>query len=339
MSTPKNDIDSVGKGQREQNKSVPVIIETSPATAITAALSYAFSSIGIQLALKLTLTTYGFPSAIFIALSQCIFMVLCLTIMGMMGKIDFPVPSVANLMAVQPLPLIQVFNVGCGLIGTKAVSIPMFTVLRRVAIPLTLLSEIFILKSVISKKVKAAVCLLMLGSIVAALNDVSFNLFGYISILISAVATTMYGTFSKIKLTGPNKRTKWELLFYNSIFAIPFYILAIIMTKSDGFAGIFAFPDWENIKFLFVFLISVTMGFVLNFAILFNTQTNGPLSTTIMGSSKNVLTTYLGIFGVGGDYIFTVTNFIGLNISMCGALLYNYVKFMEKKKKAKKIEV
>jgi solute carrier family 35 protein len=81
------------------------------------------------------------------------------------------------------------------------------------------------------------------------------------------------------------------------------------------------------------------MGFVLNFAILFNTQTNGPLSTTIMGSSKNVLTTYLGIFGVGGDYIFTVTNFIGLNISMCGALLYNYVKFMEKKKKAKKIEV
>jgi hypothetical protein len=107
MSTPKNDIDSVGKGQREQNKSVPVIIETSPATAITAALSYAFSSIGIQLALKLTLTTYGFPSAIFIALSQCIFMVLCLTIMGMMGKIDFPVPSVAILMAVQPLPLIQ----------------------------------------------------------------------------------------------------------------------------------------------------------------------------------------------------------------------------------------
>ena len=49
---------------------------------------------------------------------------------------------------------------------------------------------------------------------------------------------------------------------------------------------------------------------------------------------KNVFTTYLGILGVGGDYIFTVTNFMGLNISMGGALLYNYVKFGEKQKKS-----
>ena len=80
--------------------------------------------------------------------------------------------------------------------------------------------------------------------------------------------------------------------------------------------------------------VSVTMGFVLNFAILWNTQTNGPLSTTVMGSAKNVLTTYLGILGLGGDYIFTVTNFLGLNISMGGALLYSYVKFKAKSPKS-----
>ena len=74
------------------------------------------------------------------------------------------------------------------------------------------------------------------------------------------------------------------------------------------------------------------MGFVLNFAILYNTQTNGPLSTTIVGSAKNVFTTYLGVFGLGGDYIFTVTNFMGLNISMGGAILYSFVKFKEKQK-------
>lgn len=332
MLTPKIDIE--GQTKRVQTTAP----EPSRSTAVTAALSYAFSSIGIQLALKLTLTTYKFPSALFIALSQCIFMAVSLVIMRTLGKIDFPAPSFSNLNAVQPLPLIQVFNVGCGLIGTKAVSIPMFTVLRRVAIPLTLMAEIFILKTTVSKRVKAAVCLLMLGSTIAALNDVSFNLFGYVAILISAVATTCYGTFSKIKLSGPNKRTKWELLFYNSIFAIPFYVAAIAY-KGEGFAGIAAYTGWLNVSFLITFTISVTMGFVLNFAILFNTQTNGPLSTTIMGSSKNVLTTYLGILGVGGDYVFTLTNFIGLNVSMCGALLYNYVKFVEKNKKTKKVEV
>ena len=307
-------------------------ISPSRTTAITAALSYAVSSIGIQIALKLTLTTMSFPSALFVALSQCIFMVISILVLRHLGKIHFPKPSISNMKAVQPLPLIQVFNVGCGLMGTKLVSIPMFTVLRRVSIPLTLLSEIYILNSPASIKVKASVGLLMLGSTIAALDDLSFNWAGYSAILVSAIATTAYGVYSKIKLTGPNKRTKFELLFYNGLFAIPLLTLAVAY-KGDGFTAVRNYDQWFNPFFLFTFFISVTMGFVLNFAILYNTQTNGPLSTTIMGSSKNVFTTYLGIAGIGGDYIFTVTNFMGLNVSMGGALLYNYVKFGEKQKK------
>ena len=132
-------------------------------------------------------------------------------------------------------------------------------------------------------------------------------------------------------LTGPKKRTKWELLFYNSLFAIPI-LAAAIKYRGEGYHAISQYDQWSSPKFLIMMFISVTMGFVLNFTILWNTQTNGPLSTTIMGSAKNVLTTYLGILGLGGDYIFTVTNFIGLNISMGGALLYSYVKFQSKKK-------
>ena len=44
-------------------------------TMIAAALSYAISSIAIQVALKMTLTSMSFPSSLFVALAQCVFTV------------------------------------------------------------------------------------------------------------------------------------------------------------------------------------------------------------------------------------------------------------------------
>lgn len=40
---------------------------------------------------------------------------------------------------------------------------------------------------------------------------------------------------------------------------------------------------------------------------------------------------------VGGDYIFNVTNFFGLNLSMFGAFLYTYFNFSEEHAKEQKI--
>ena len=314
------------KGSAGMNKGEPAQVER-----IAAALGYAGSSVAIQVALKYTLTSLDFPSGLFIALSQCVFAVIALTTMKSMGKIDFPDPTMDNLRAVMPLPLIQVINVGCGLMGTKLVSIPMFTVLRRVSIPLTLAAEVYILSMPTTRNIVASVALLMFGSFVAALNDLSFNFLGYASVLISAVATCSYGTVSKMKLSGPRKRTKWELLYWNSLLSIPILFVAVSY-KGGGFEAIANYEWWWSPSFMLGFAISTSMGFVLNFAILYNTQTNGPLSTTIVGSAKNVFTTYLGIFGFGGDYVFTITNFLGLNISMGGAILYSFVKFREKNK-------
>lgn len=302
-------------------------------TKISAAGAYALSSVAIQVANKLVLTTYSFPSAIMVALSQCVFAVVALSVSKTLGLIDYPDPSLETLRAVMPLPLIQVFNVGFGLFGTKAVSIPMFTALRRSSILMTLLAEIYILHDPASFRVKLSVFLLCVGSLVAALNDLSFNMAGYVAITLSAVATTGYGVVSKIKLTGPNKRSKWELLWYNSAVSIPFFAATIY--GRHQVTGIVNFADWHDALFLLFFALSTCLGFLLNFFILFNTQVNGPLATTIVGSAKNVLTTYLGMLGIGGDYVFTWLNFFGINLSMAGALLYSAAKFTDKQNKKK----
>lgn len=57
------------------------------------------------------------------------------------GKIHFADLSVKNLTKVFPLPLIFLFNTVSGLGGTKKISLPMFTVLRRLTMLFTIIAE------------------------------------------------------------------------------------------------------------------------------------------------------------------------------------------------------
>ncbi|KAM5331576.1 nucleotide sugar transporter SLC35D2 isoform 5-T5 [Glossophaga mutica] len=239
---------------------------------LLSAVFYGTCSFLIVLVNKALLTTYGFPSPIVLGVGQMAATIMILYVSKLNKIIHFPDFDKKIPVKLFPLPFLYVGNHISGLSSTSRLSLPMFTVLRKFTIPLTLLLETIILGKQYSLSIIVSVFAIVLGAVIAAGSDLAFNLEGYIFVFLNDIFTAANGVYTKQKM-DPKELGKYGVLFYNACFMI---IPTLILSVSTG--------DLQ----------------------------------------QNVSIAYIGMV-VGGDYIFSVSNFIGLNICMAGGLRYSFL--------------
>lgn len=298
-------------------------LEANKMQRLASAAFYAISSIVIVFVNKSVLTIYKFPSAQMLGVGQMIAAIVILGLLKLCGRIEFPALTADIPKRIFPLPILYLCNMIFGLKSTKSLSLPMFTVLRRFSILMTMILERLVLKSVPTRGVVFSVLVMIFGAMIAASNDLAFDVIAYCFILANDAFTASYGVFTKKQLNCKDLG-KYGLLFYNCLFSLP---LVLVLSHYTGdIAAVQNFDGWNNPMFVFQFILSCFMGFILMYSILLCTQMNSSLTTTVVGCMKNLFVTYAGMM-FGGDYIFAVVNFVGINISVFGSLLYSYYAF------------
>ncbi|CAL8072287.1 unnamed protein product [Orchesella dallaii] len=291
-----------------------------------AAMFYVMSSTVITMANKVVLTSYQFPSYQAVALGQIGTAIVVIFLARELDLIEFPALDRGTFKRIFPLPLLFMGNAYSGLGGTKAVSLPMLTALRKFSILFTIIAEVIVLGSRPSVAIQLSVLTMVLGALVASAKDLSFTFYGYLMVTINNLFTASNGVYIKKKLDTTNFG-KYGLLFYNSLYIIlPGVVIAELTGDIDKAVE---FGKWDNVGFVAAFLSSCFLGFVLNVSMVLCTHVNSALTTMVVGCLKDILITYAGMF-IGGDYIFNWINFIGLNICTAGSLFYTYQAFKRK---------
>lgn len=293
---------------------------------VLSAIFYAICSITVIFVNKILLTNYRFPSFLYVAFGQMLTTVVILYLLKRLKFLSFPKMDVSIPEKIFPLPIFFAVNLIAGLGGTKIISLPMFTVLRRFSIFLTMLFEYFILGIIPTFGVKFSVFLMILGSAIAAMFDLSFDSLGYLLICFNNFATALNGVYMKKKLNS-KELGKNGLLFYNSLFMLlPLIGFILLNNEETEKLRIYIDQGYLTIPVLLFLLLSCIGGLLLNYSVVLCTSHNSALTTVCVGPIKNMFVTYIGMIS-SGDYIFTWNNFIGINISVFGSILYTYVTF------------
>lgn len=266
--------------------------------------------------------TYNFRSTNVLLLTQMLFTVLLLRILRAFRLIDHPDFETSRARHVAPVSIFYSLNAAVALVALRELSVPSYTLIKRLAPLFTMALEALLLRRYATKAIVASLVVMACGTVLAAQADTTSPTHAWFLGFMSSLFQALYLTYVKRSGldTGMNS---FGVLYYHSILSVP--CLTVIALVTQEFPQAARFEGWSSPNFLFTYVASLFMGLLLNYALFLCTELTSPTSTVVSGQVKAMGQTAVGMFTFGGvDMNTRYMSGTALNIS--GGFMYAYAK-------------
>jgi len=222
-----------------------------------------------------------------------------------------------------PLSMAYLLYMVLGMYSIRGVNLPMYTTLRRTTVAFTMAVEYFTIGKLHPPKVLMSVGSIVLGAVVAGLNDFSFDAYGYGMVFASNASTALYlNTIARLGKKTP--LNSFGMMWCNGLVCGP--ILLVICLYNNELTGAAQFEELWNPSFLIILLGSCTLAFALNYTIFLNTSINSALTQNVCGNLKDGVVIGIGFMSTMDNVVLDMYNVCGIVLGLGGSVMYAYVK-------------
>ncbi len=260
---------------------------------------------------KIVLTIFSFSSVTFIMFCQSIFT--CGVFLIRRVHIQKPGKEIALIC------LLNSANIFFSILSARTLNLAMLTALRRLSIFTVMIAQYFFLNIGLQKPVFWSVIAMVSGSLLAAVNDLTFDAKGYTYIMLNNILTAVVQIQTKKTVSG--KWSKSTIIFWSSVSTLLFSGLQLLSFNPKSFDA------WDNTSFQIAFLFSIILGFCINYGTMWTIEKNDSLTLAVSSSAKSTIMGLLVCVGlIDPTYKFSWWNFIGLQISAGASFFYVYYR-------------
>lgn len=264
--------------------------------AIMSSIAYAVCTISMVLSNK-AISAYNSAEVrarippFFVVFYQSVFAVAFLEILKRSKCIEYEDFTKRDAIAVLPLSMLFVGMIVSGFMAISYINVPLMTVFKNMTNLITMSAEWYLFNEQITSLMVVALIIMAIGAIFAAINDVEFNLIGYIWMIINCCFTAVYVLYMRYA-SDYIIMTRFGMVFYNNLLALPFLIpLMLIFNEMPAILD-------ENVVCNSKFFISNTLaglfGVSLNFASLWCVACNSGTTYSVVGTVSKIPIIILG---------------------------------------------